>query len=1055
MLRPKNLRVPKTSRLLAALCLCLAAAGLDAQSSSATLSGIVQDEQEGTVAGAKITLLDAAKGVTRESTADVNGAFSLTQIPPGAYELSVVSRGFAKALFERIVLNANDQRALRVTLKVAQRDETVTVTGETPLVSESPAVATAVDGKFIENQPLNGRSFQSLIALSPGVQLTSASLVDQGQFSVNGQRTATNYFTVDGVSANFGVPFATTPYEAGGAVPALSAQGGTGALASVDAVQEFTIQTSTYAPEYGRQPGAQVAIVTRSGTNSLHGSAFNYLRNDKLDANSWFGNFNGLNRPALRQNDFGFTAGGPVFIPRVYDGRNRTFFFVSYEGLRLIQPVISVPSRVPSLAARANATGLVKTLLEAYPLPVAPPLPDAPNETPYITNFSNPSTLDATSVRLDHSFSPAVTIFGRYNYAPSENRERGRFATPSFIATLPGKAETVTAGATAVLSAVLNNDLRFNWSKSRAAQIYEQDTFGGAKILPRELLFPDFARPETSLYYLTIGGNDENTISPGVFSDNTQRQINVVNTVSWNRNAHAMKLGVDYRRMAPSVGGRLYSKVLTVPTITQLVTGIVPTAEIRQVENFLEPRYHNFSAFAQDAWRVNSRFTLTYGLRWEVNPAPSEGNGYLPRTVRGLSNFQTATLAPSGTKLYDTTWGNFAPRLGIAWQPFQSSGTVVRTGFGMFYDLGYAFAGTALTPTNYPYSRSTTYTNIPIADQALSGTAAPLSANPPYPRLFAYAEGYKLPYTLQYSVAVEQPFGGSNSVEVSYVGASARRLARVESLRTQTLRNPLFTRIDFVNNDGYSDYNSFQAQFKRRFTRGFQSLLAYTWSKSLDTASDESITNLQAPAALIGVDNDRGASSFDIRHTFTGTASYEVPSFTSNAALRTIAGGFALDSVVRLRTATPVTVVTGRDPLGLGLTNVARPDLVPGQQVYLYGEGFAGGKRLNPAAFDAAAPLAEGRQGTLGRGALRGFGLRQVDLSVRRLFRLTETLGLQFRADAFNILNTPNFANPAGVMTSANFGRSTQILGTALGGINSQFQVGGPRSIQLALKAVF
>ncbi|MCZ2152816.1 MAG: hypothetical protein LC114_02760 [Bryobacterales bacterium] len=182
------------------------------------------------------------------------------------------------------------------------------------------------------------------------------------------------------MSANFGLPFATSPYEgSGGGTPSFSAGGGTSALASVDAVQEFTVQTSTYAPEYGRQPGAQLAIVTRSGANDFHGSAFDYLRNDKLDANSWFGNFNGLKRPALRQNDFGFTAGGPTRIPGLYDGRNRTFFFVSYEGLRLVQPVISPTVRVPSLAARERATGLLKSILEAT-LPSPPRWPTHPTK---------------------------------------------------------------------------------------------------------------------------------------------------------------------------------------------------------------------------------------------------------------------------------------------------------------------------------------------------------------------------------------------------------------------------------------------------------------------------------------------------------------------------------------------------------------------------------------------------------------------------------------------------------------------------------------------------
>lgn len=1028
-----------------------------AQTPSATLSGVVQDEQEGRLMAAKLTLRDSGRGTMREVMTDSTGAFLFAQVAPGDYELTVEQPGFAAARFENLELRANEQRSLRVKLKVASRGEAVTVTDEAPLVREGMAVATSVDRGFIANQPLNGRTFQTLIHLSPGVVFVPASLPEQGQFSVNGQRTGTNHFSVDGVGANFGLPFATTPYEgAGGGTPSLTAQGSTSALASVDAVQEFTVQTSTYAPEYGRQPGAQVAIVTRSGTNQLHGSAFNYLRNDKLDANSWFGNYNRLRRPALRQNDFGFTLGGPVLIPSVYNGKNRTFYFVSYEGLRLIQPVISPASRVPSLEARERATGMVKSLLEAYPLPVGAPLAGTPLETSYVAGFSNPSRLNATGVRLDHSFSQRISVFGRFQYAPSENRERGRYATPSFVAVLPAKTETATVGSTMLLSASLTNDLRFNWSRSLAAQIYEQDTFGGAKILPRDILFPSFADPATSLYYLTIGGNDENTISPGTFSRNTQRQWNVVNTTSWNSGTHALKFGVDWRRLTPSIGGRNYGKTLIVPTITQLATGIVPSAEIRQVDSYLEPRYTNFSAFIQDAWRVGRRFTLTYGLRWEVNPAPGEANGNLPLTLTGIENPSSARLAERGTKLYETRYRNFAPRVGIAWQPWRGRDTVVRAGLGWFYDLGYAFTGTAFTATNYPFSRIRTAANVPLSDPALFAEVGPQSLNPPYPRLFDYYDDYKLPFTRQYSVAVEQPFGRASSLTVSYVGAAGRRLARVESLRPQTLQNPLFTRVDAVSNGAYSDYHSLQTQWQRRMSRGLQGLVSYTWSKSLDTASDESIVNLLGPLSRGRVDLDRGPSAFDIRHVFTGAMSYELPRFAANRAARAIFGGFALDSIVRLRGATPVTVVTGRDPLGLGLTNVARPDVVAGRPLYLEGDGYPGGRVFNPAAFDGAAPLAQLRQGTLGRGVMRGFALHQVDLSVRRRFTLTEGVGLDFRADAFNLFNIANFANPIGVMTNANFGRSTQIVSTSsVNGLNPLFQVGGPRSVQLSLKLQF
>lgn len=1023
------------------------------QSSSTTLSGVVLDPQEKIVSAAAVTLDDPSRGLHREIASDSSGNFVFTQLPPSTYELSVERTGFAKARLFPIPINADEQRSISVRLQLAARGETIDVTGEAPLVREGPAVATSVDRRFIENQPLNGRSFQSLIQLAPGVVVTPTNVTSQGQFSVNGQRPGSNYFSVDGVGANFGLPAATSPYEgAGGGVPSFTAQGGTSSLASVDAVQEFTVQTSTYAPEYGRQPGAQVSIVTRSGTNALHGSAFNYFRNDKLDANSWFGNFNGVPRPALRQNDFGFTTGGPVLLPKLYDGRNRTFFFVSYEGLRLRQPSILTGVRVPSLQARQSATGVVKSLLEAYPLPVAPPLADAPLETAYTAGFSNPSTLNATSVRVDHSFSSRLTVFGRFNNAPSESQERARYAAASFFAIVPNNTRTATVGSTFVVSPKLNNDLRFNWSRSVAAQTYFQDTFGGAKLLSNDLLFPSFADPAKSLYYLTIGGNDENTISPGTFSRNTQRQINLVDTASWVAGSHAVKFGFDYRRLAPCIGGREYGKTLVVPTITQLATGIVPSGTVTQTAAFLEPRYYNYSAFAQDAWRVNRRLTLTYGLRWEANPAPSNTPAL---TVTGIENPSTAVLAPAGTKFYSTKYNNFAPRIGAAFQPFGEN-TVVRAGFGIFYDLGYTLLGTALSPTMYPFARSRTVSNTFIQDPVFFAQTPPLNTQPPYPRLFAFYNDHKLPRTYQYSVSVERTFGAANALSVTYVGAAGRNLARVESLLPAVSLNRNFTRIDAVSSQAYSDYNALQLQYKRRMLRGVQALLSYTWAKSLDTSSDETNSNFLPPATRYPAAADRGPSSFDVRHTFSGSASYEIPTRFSNRAASAILGGFAVDTIVRLRTALPVAVTTGRDALGLGITSVSRPDWVSGRPLYLYGDGYPGGFIFNRSAFDAITPQAQGRQGTLGRNVLRGFGLKQVDLSLRRRFRVTETIGLEFRADAFNIFNTPNFGNPTGILTSSNFGRSTAILSTGVtGGLNPQFQIGGPRSLQLAAKVIF
>ena len=286
-----------------------------------------------------------------------------------------------------------------------------------PLVNnQSGTVSTVIDRAFIESLPLNGRSVQTLILLAPGVVATATAFNDQGQFSVNGQRADANYFTVDGVSANFGVTgYFPMMQTASGALPALSASGGTNSLVSVDAMQEFRIQTSSFAPEFGRTPGGQISIATRSGTNAFHGSLFEYFRNEALDAKDWFVNFRGSAKPELRQHDFGGVAGGPIRT-------DRTFFFGSYEGLRLRQPS-SLQTVVPDAASRQQAPPSIRPYLDAYPLPNGPLR--GPGLAEFQASFSNPSSLDAYGIRLDHTVNARLNVFGRYNYSPSSFDQRG------------------------------------------------------------------------------------------------------------------------------------------------------------------------------------------------------------------------------------------------------------------------------------------------------------------------------------------------------------------------------------------------------------------------------------------------------------------------------------------------------------------------------------------------------------------------------------------------------------------------------------------------------
>jgi len=413
--------------------------------------------------------------------------------------MEVTAAGFKVVNITGLIVNVQDHIEQNFRLQVGSVAESVTVTAGAPLVDTTDAtVSTVVDRQFAENLPLNGRSFQTLIDLTPGVVLTPSTLYDGGQFSVNGQRAVSNYWMVDGVSANIGVSSGFNPGNGfAGTLGAFSAQGGTNGLVSVDAMQEFRIQTSTYAPEFGRTPGGQISIVTRSGTNRLHGSLFDYFRNDVLDANDWFNGY--TNTPPLpkaeeRQNDFGGTFSGPVL-------KDRTFFFFSYEGLRLRLPQTAL-TNVPDVAARQNALPAVQPYLNAYPMPT-PGTPDdlAQGIAQFNATFSSSSTLDAYSLRIDHKLSDKLSLFGRYNYSPSTIVQRP--AALSVISSSDVTIQTSTAGVTWVVSPVAADDLRFNYSRTNAGGHNTLDKFGGAVPLA-SLPFPSPYNSQNAQFALDI-----------------------------------------------------------------------------------------------------------------------------------------------------------------------------------------------------------------------------------------------------------------------------------------------------------------------------------------------------------------------------------------------------------------------------------------------------------------------------------------------------------------------------------------------------------------------
>lgn len=1025
-------------------CIALISSAVAQATATAALSGIVSDETGAVMSHAKIKLTNSSTLIAQQVETNGSGAFAFPALAPGHYTVQASANGFRLTEVKDVVLEVGDQLSLPLRLRVGAQEDSITVQGDAAIVNDSNAVSTVVNQQFIEHEPLNGRSLQTLIGLTPGAVVIPANVVTQGQFSVNGQRDNANYFTVDGVSANFGTAFSQSLYQtAGGTVPSFSALGATSALASVDAVEEFAVQTSNVAPEYGRTPGAQVSIVTRSGANSIHGSVFDYLRNDVFDANNWFANFNGQPKPPLRQNDFGGVLGGPVRIPGLYDGRNRTFFFFSFEGLRLHQPAVTAPEEVPSIAVRQSATGSIKQILDAFPLPNRPAPDGDPSSGGFVGSYANPSTLNATSIRVDHHFDQKVGIFGRYDRAPSDLLGRALFTSANTLSQTKAFTETATVGATIVFAPKLLNDFRFNYSRSKASLIYKFDDFGGTVLPPTSLLLPPFMSATSDESFIAIGTNGGIGVGPNSINEN--QQVNILDSVSTLVGSHFIKFGFDYRRNLSSNHLPVNFRQLTFDNVAQVLTGTVGTVFLGNDGPTLFPMSKNFSVYGQDTWNVSQRLTLTYGLRWDVNPAPHMTNGNDLLTVQNFdpSNPASATLASPGTPLYKTTFNNFAPRFGVAYQPLRQHGTVIRGGIGIFYDLGTTFAGSPFNATNFEV-----LADVPLNSSVLQNPAPPIQSpdlNTPGARYVAYQPNYKLPYTVQYNTTIEQPLGGRNIATFSYVGSIGRRLERME-------QNPDIQTLEFVTNSATSDYNALQVQYRRRMSRGLQALASYTWAHAMDIVSDVSIINVQAPLQSYPAARDRGPSNFDVRHAVNAALSYSPPTPSINAFASHVFGGWGFDAVINARTATPVNITAQQDFLNFSITNITRPNVVPGVPFYISDNTVPAGRRINPAAF--AAPAA-GQQGTLGRNALRGFDESQVDLSVRRSFHFTEAVTLEGKLDAFNVFNHPNFANPSGLLTDPNFGVATQMLAQGLGGLSSLYQIGGPRSMQLSLKVRF
>ena len=1043
-----------------------------AQMETATLSGTVMDHSGAVVVGAQVQVTNSDTNVTAATNTNKSGVYVVPSLRPGRYRIAVTKPGFKQVVVTDVVLNVQDTVNRNFNLDVGAASESITVTADQLTVNTTDAsVSTVVDQKFVANMPLNGRSFQDLLTLAPGVTQVPSIYSGpgaSGEISVNGQRTEANYFTVDGVSANTGTALSNSIFGAGysGSTPAETVLGTTQSLVSIDALQEFRATTSSYSAQYGRTPGGQFSLSTRSGANQWHGSAYEYFRNDAMDANNWFSKCACLGLPLTprlpeRQNDFGGTLSGPIIVPGIYDGRDKTFFFFSYEGLRLVVPQTpAIKTFVPDQTLRQQSPIALQPFLKAFALPNGGE--DGLNDGLAIYNlvYSAPSSLDSISARVDHNVSDKLKIFARYADTPSN----GWVLTSAAKNTSEINVRTLTLGASSVFTASQANDLRFNITQNNAILAFDPTNAGGATPLDIASLPGPNGQPLNPVgteltFILSYGGFPNYSLGT---TRNQQRQYNLTDTYTWSVHNHQLQFGADWRRLStfivPIVTGEIgeFFSEASVLANSADFAGNFPFTTMRVV-----PVYNNYSAFIQDEWKASHRLALSLGVRWDVNPAPGNLNGSLPYTLDQITNLATAKLAPAGTPLWQTDWRGLVPRLGLAYSLRESNGheTVLRAGFGVFNDTGNAQGSIGFQAIGF-VSR-TLFTSVPFPLTSDQLTLPPPSIAPPYgENVIAFDPHLKLPHTLQWNVALEQALGKNQSATLNYVGSAGRRLLVQFEYVPAALGNPNFG--PFVgavvtSNRSTSDYAALQAKYERRLSHGFQALASYTWSHSIDEAS----SNFQLFELL------RGSSDFDVRHNFQAAMTYDVPGSYANSALSAVLRNWSLQTRVSARSAFPVDILLEQsvDPITQKLLSF-HPNVVPGQPLYLYGSQYPGRRIVNCHAFlkDSACDvnnpvnqLPPGVDGNAGRNSARGFNAVQVNLAFQREFRLEGPLHLQFRTEAFNLLNHPIFGTPYNYLSFGPqlFGYASGTLSGTLGGLNSLYQSGGPRSLQISLRLSF
>ncbi|MBI2819141.1 MAG: TonB-dependent receptor [Acidobacteria bacterium] len=1025
------------------------------QITSSSISGVVRDASQAVIVGSTVVATNVETGIARTTQSDSGGRYRVGELQPGTYQITVTMPGFSRETRAGITLLVGQELTLNFVLQVGAVEQEVVVTGEAPVVETTiSSVATNVSQEQLRELPLNGRSFVDLVTLNPGA-VTPTAAQGRGanygagpQMSVAGARTDSNSFRIDGTDMN-----ATSNNTPGSAA---------GVQLGVDTIREFQVITSNTKAEYGRNAGAIINAVTRSGTNEWHGAAFEFLRNDKLDARNFF---NPEDLPPFKRNQFGATFGGPI-------QRDQTFFFLGYEGLRqrlTESPVYKVPTKEAHGGVLPNKTvkvdSRVQPFLDLYPFPNGEILGGGIGE--FIDTVSQPTGEDFGSVRVDHNFSSNDFLFFRYTGTggDSETLFADRMLSKQFFRTLN---QYYTIQEDHVFSAGLLNTFRAGYNRSV--------TEVGATDVPGAPASATFV-PGSAIGQLGVGGLSALGPSGIAPLEQAQHAFQFEDTLAYTSGGHTMKFGAMVERFRWNTDQRefalgsasfrdLESFFLAGPS------GVNGTVLLPESITYRALRTTLLAFFAQDDWRVTPSLTLNLGLRWEFTTGLKEVFNNITYMARGPE------LSTQADLIRGEFWKNrikiFEPRLGFNWAFGADQKTALSGGFGIFHNQ-LLHNNLVSFRAQLPFFLRLSNGNFNFSNQFPDVRAAILAAGTtPQTQHRAFDhDNLKTPTFYRYNLALQREFPGEMALRVAYVGARGAHMNRRQALNVfpipvtrpdgslyfppapvPQLINPNFGRIEWMSSDVNSFYNSLAVNLQKRFSRGLTFQVSYTWSKSVDDYS-QSETNYQGETGAnpqYGPDRklERARSTFNVPHVFVANYIYELPLGSGKAFLNSggvataILGDWQIGGVVTLEQGNVFTVGSSAPTAGYQF-RANRPNLKPGIDV----NTLTGGPRerfFDPTAFTVPPP---GTIGNASRNLLLGPPLYTVNFTASKYFSLGERMRLQFRGEFFNLFNHTNFSIPnARVFTSQSgainpsAGRITQTSTTA-------------RQVQLGLKLTF